>query len=208
MHISPMYSKCASENSYCPFVGKRSVAYGSDDGKGTFFYRNLSNGTPCNNKTFASHKYPAGDPATGHTKACYVSLLPADFVSGSKDYYDVHGVPTNWAKCSNQGQLCKPININTPVDILYGANGSYVYANAAAVDCSPTTFGNTPAGNSNACYWRTSRGPQQAYHAASPHTHTHIPAHTHTHAHHPPHPGTPSTPHSIYPHPRASPTHQ
>lgn len=55
------WTQCASENGTCSFSGNLQVAYGAN---GQYFYRNLSNGTACNNSVF-------GDPDVGTVKACY-----------------------------------------------------------------------------------------------------------------------------------------
>jgi len=56
------WQRCANENGYCDFYGRKVVRYGA---KGRFVERVFRNGAPCDNRTF-------GDPARGKGKACYI----------------------------------------------------------------------------------------------------------------------------------------
>ena len=55
------WTYCASEGGFCAFSGTREVRYGAN---GSYFYRVLSDGTPCTNSVF-------GDPAPGLPKQCH-----------------------------------------------------------------------------------------------------------------------------------------
>ena len=57
---SPLWTLCAYEGQFCAFSGTRQVRYGVND---TYFYKTLTNGTPCTNDVF-------GDPVFGATKHC------------------------------------------------------------------------------------------------------------------------------------------
>lgn len=149
--VSSAYTKCASDGGICSFQGSKSVAYAADDGSGSIYYRNLTNGTPCNSNVF-------GDPSPGHSKSCYIASLPQDFVTGGSSFYDSNGNPINWNKCANENDICN-LGTGSPADILYGANGSYVYANASSVPCNSTVFGDPKPGVTKACYYRTSQTP-------------------------------------------------
>ena len=56
------WTTCSAENGTCAFTGTREVAFGAN---GQYFYRNVTNGTACNNTVF-------GDPDLNTVKACYV----------------------------------------------------------------------------------------------------------------------------------------
>ena len=138
-NISPAYSQCATENQQCSFTGPMSIAYTAATTTSPAYYRNAPNGIPCNNTTF-------GDPSPNNPKQCLISNIPTDIVY-------VSGIPTSFTKCADEKQTCNPGTSN-PVDILYGANGSYVYANATSVPCNNTIFGDPSPNNPKACYWR------------------------------------------------------
>jgi hypothetical protein len=145
--VSPVYTKCASDGGTCTFSGKQSVAYAADDGSGYIYYRNLSNGTQCNTSVF-------GDPSQGHSKSCYVAPLPSDFATGESTLYNSNGIPIGWTKCADENGICNP-GTGSPVDILYGAAGNYIYANATSIPCNSTVMGDPKSGTINACYYRS-----------------------------------------------------
>jgi len=152
--LSPAYQPCAVENGTCTFTGTQSVAYTAPGATSSIFYRNLSNGTPCNDTIF-------NDPSAGNQKSCYTAPIPADVLAGGSNFYDTNGNPTGWTKCADQGNVCNP-GVNTPVDILYGAGGSFIYANATSTPCSNEIFSDPKVGSTKACYWRnpvTPNGP-------------------------------------------------
>lgn len=141
LNLSPVYKPCAQENGVCSFVGKQSVAYAAPDGTGSIFYRNLTNGTPCNATVF-------GDPSPGHQKACYVTPIPADVIAGG-----MNGNPIGWTLCAQENGKC---DTGVPHDVLYGAAGSYVYANTGNTPCSNEIFGDPKIGSNKFCFSRQS----------------------------------------------------
>jgi len=56
------WQRCAKENGFCDFYGRKTVRYGA---KGRFVERVVRDGVRCDNRTF-------GDPARGQDKACYI----------------------------------------------------------------------------------------------------------------------------------------
>lgn len=154
--VSPVYNFCSAETGTCELSSPRSVAYAAVDKTGSIFYRNLSGTVNCNDNTF-------GDPSPGHAKACYAASLPTDFASGQ--IFDTNGNPTGeWKNCGTENSgTCNPLQAN-PVDIIYGAAGHYVYANALAAPCGNNIFGDPAPGHVKSCWWRpsTSVGPNPA----------------------------------------------
>jgi prepilin-type N-terminal cleavage/methylation domain-containing protein len=55
------WTSCATETGQCSFTGMANVRYGAN---GSYFYKILTNGTPCTNGIF-------GDPLVGTVKQCY-----------------------------------------------------------------------------------------------------------------------------------------
>jgi len=137
--LSPLYMPCAEENQTCMFVGKKSVAYQSVDKTGTINYRNPVDNVRCDNTHL-------GDPIVNGAKRCYFTHIPGDIT------YE-NGKPVGFTKCADENGECNPV-INEPVDILYGAYGSYVYADAYETPCNSTIFGDPSPNNPKACYWR------------------------------------------------------
>ncbi|XWV25570.1 hypothetical protein QJ856_gp0184 [Tupanvirus deep ocean] len=152
--LSSSYVQCATENGSCNATGKQAVAYTTGTGRGSIYYRNMSGNISCNNNTF-------GDPSRGDTKNCYLAPIPADVLAASTadvlaaatGFYDSNGNPVGWTQCATENNICNP-GTGNPVDILYGAKSSYVYANASSTPCDNTTFGDPSVGNGKACYWR------------------------------------------------------
>ncbi|XWV26909.1 hypothetical protein QJ857_gp0141 [Tupanvirus soda lake] len=144
--LSSAYVKCATENGSCNATEKQAVAYTTDTGQGSIYYRNMSGTISCNNNTF-------GDPSKGNTKYCYLAPIPADVLAAASGFYDSNGHPVGWTQCATENGTCNP-NTGAPVDILYGANSSYVYANAPSTPCDNTIFGDPSVGHGKACYWR------------------------------------------------------
>jgi hypothetical protein len=160
MSVSPAYVQCASENGTCTFPGTQSVAYSTGTGQGATYFRNLSNNVACNSITFGS------DPSPNNVKKCYHASIPQDIITAGPGFYDNNGNPnpTVWTQCASENGTCNP-NVNQPVDILYGANNSYTYANATSTPCNDTIFGGPGTGTNKACYWRyplNSQAPSQA----------------------------------------------
>lgn len=145
--LSPVYTQIAIDQGTYELPGPRSVAYAAVDKTGSIFYRNLSGTVNCNSGTF-------GDPSPGHTKACYAAVLPSDFVS--RQIFDASGNPTEWKNCATENSgACNPQQ-SQPVDIIYGANGHYVYANALEAPCNNSIFGDPSPGHVKNCWWRAS----------------------------------------------------
>ena len=144
--ISPVYKSCAVENGTCSFTGTQSVAYTATAGNSPIYYRNLTTSTPCNNSIF-------NDPSVGNQKSCYVAPIPADVAAGGSNFYDSNGNPVGWTKCADESGICNP-GAGSPVDVLYGVNSSYVYANTSETPCSNDIFGDPKVGSGKSCYWR------------------------------------------------------
>lgn len=140
--ISPSYQKCAAENGICNYNKTDSIAFAATDGTGSVYYRNSTNPEQCNVTTF-------GDPSVGHPKQCYSMQVPSNITYSN-------GLPVGFAVCSGENGICTPPNSGRPADILYGANGSYVYANATSTPCNSTVFGDPAPGIEKYCYWRNS----------------------------------------------------
>uniref|UniRef100_A0A6C0LQE0 Uncharacterized protein n=1 Tax=viral metagenome TaxID=1070528 RepID=A0A6C0LQE0_9ZZZZ len=140
--LTSAYTKCTDENGICVIPGpdKKSIAYSTKDGQTQINYRNNNQSISCDNSIF-------GDPVPKTLKMCSVANIPPIT-------YD-NGLPNGFIKCADEGKICDPKN-DRANDILYGANGSFIYANAPNVICSTTVFGD-PAPNSNkSCYYRNS----------------------------------------------------
>lgn len=146
--ISNVYEFCSPEDSLCTFPGRRSIAYtASNPGAvGRVHYRNFSDNVECNDSVF-------GDPSPGIKKSCYTTPIPNDVLRGGSSFYNAGGIPSYWTKCSDENGTCDP-GVGKPVDILYGTNGLYTYANADRVTCNNEIFGDPAPGMRKSCYWR------------------------------------------------------
>ena len=153
--VSPAYTQCAPQDGTCNFTDTvASLAYAATDGTNYPYYRNLSSPVVCKKDHFG------GDPAPHHTKACYKATIPADFLNADGSYYDTStGDPigNGWQFCTAGGKnnICKPSG-DIPVDMLYGSDRSFTYANASSVPCNNDIFGGPSDGN---CFWRMPLGP-------------------------------------------------
>ena len=116
------YSFCSNEYGQCAFSGTKSVRYGAN---GTYVYRVLTNGTPCDNTTF-------GDPIPGVLKQCAIG-------------------PAGFNYCAGQGSQCSFTGTKV---VAYGARNSFYYkpfTNGVTCDVGP--FGGDPLVNvGKACY--------------------------------------------------------
>lgn len=175
--LSSSYTWCANGSNAastgpnaCGFTGTQSIGYAAIDGSGLVYYRNLSNSTPCSNDIFVQPSgVPVppnpGDPSYGHLKACYNAAIPPDILAGGT-FYDSTGNPSGWKQCAVSGQnsICNPTpNQNIPLDILYGANGHYVYANAIQTACNEYVFGDPAPGLTKSCWWRSAANTPPPY---------------------------------------------
>ena len=145
--LSPTYTKCASEGATCPVTGIESVAYSAIDGAGGIYYRNTNKSLVCNDIPYG------GDPAPNHVKQCSSMTIPSDIANPSATFFDATGNPNGWTKCASENQICNP-NVSEPVDILFGAQKSFVYANANQTPCSSRIFGDPKIDVVKGCYWR------------------------------------------------------
>ena len=114
------WRQCADEGELCRLPGAARVRYGSG---GRYAYRDANDAIPCNNAVF-------GDPAPDVAKQC--------------DYQVAGGEGAlAWDLCAREGSRC---NLRSPTIVRYGANGRYVYREAAhALDCGNDGFGVDPA---------------------------------------------------------------
>jgi len=143
--MATSYAPCAEEKSNCNFTGKKSVAYQAIDKSGSVHFRNPENGVMCDTDMF-------GDPAPGQPKQCLLLDIPSNI-----SYAD--GLPVNFKQCADQDGECYPKKdddtpVEMPVDILYGADGKYVYAKTVSTPCNNTIFGDPEPGKVKRCYWR------------------------------------------------------
>ena len=133
--------KCADVNEICyTGGGKKIVSYGAD---GSMSFINVTNKdfVPCNNVEFRR------DPLTGIPKQCYLKDMPY--------YTQLNGVPNKFTKCADEGGQCA--TSNSPADILYGANGTYLAGYlmpGQSVKCVPNTFGQDWFPVKGSCYLR------------------------------------------------------
>jgi hypothetical protein len=141
--ISPAYTLCAPYLGTCEFTGgPRSVAYTATDTSGKTYYRNPTTSIPCSDIYF-------GNPSAANDKHCVMTDIPAYTT-------DTSGKPVGFTWCANDGGTCSPSNNNKPADILYGTNGSYVYAHAISLPCDGNVLQGGKGGPGLACYWRPS----------------------------------------------------
>ena len=153
MSVSTVYTQCAQDGGECNFPGKQSIAYSTGTGVGSTLFRNPTSSIKCDPSSFNNN-----DPAPNIIKNCYRATIPQDIIAPSPNFYDTNGRPAGWTQCALEGQICNP-GTGSPVDILFGANSSYVYANATSTPCDDITFGDPSVGNGKACYWRTTPNP-------------------------------------------------
>lgn len=149
--LSSLYSQCATQGKSCPTSKiDEAIAFADPTRSGPIHYTNFkansTTGFSCTNSAF-------GNPSGTTDYACYSGNIPADVRAGGTSFFD-NGVPKGWAKCADQGGICNP-NVSAPVDILFGTDGSYVYANAESVPCDTTVFTDPAPGKTKACYWRS-----------------------------------------------------
>jgi hypothetical protein len=123
-------------------VIKKFYEFTATDQTGKIFYRTVTTNTSCTRTFF-------GDPSPNHHKQCLMTSVPTDIS------YDSAGVPKGEFKlCSIENGVCKSPD-DKPIDILYGANGKYFYANAVSTPCDNASFGD-PIPWVKSCYWRPS----------------------------------------------------
>ena len=116
---------CAVENQTCAFTGTREMRYGAN---GSYFYKTLSDGTPCTNSVF-------GDPIYGVVKQC---ATPA---GASID---------EWTFCTVENQTCAFTGTR---EVRYGANGSYAYRLLSnGTPCTNGVFGDPIYGTAKQCH--------------------------------------------------------
>lgn len=158
------YIKCANENETCKINTLSSVSYKATDNTGQIYFRDSSVPMMCDNVNF-------GNPDAGKLKEC--STLPVPYSITSLKYDPVTGLPdksSGFNICAIEGSICNPslidtsVNSNTPIDILFGADKNYTYANIiGSIDCMDTVFGDVASNNkgNRVCLWRKST-PQNA----------------------------------------------
>jgi hypothetical protein len=120
---------CASEGEHCRVPGAARVRYGAN---GQYAYRDVAGGVRCVNEVF-------GDPAPDVAKQCDYSaaaspILPPAATGGLA-----------WQGCAREEGHCRFLG---PAIVRYGANGRYVYREAAdGLACRNDSFGVDPAPN-------------------------------------------------------------
>ena len=146
------YIKCADEGGNCtttlPF---QLYAYTSGDpnlSDAPTHYKILGSNVACNNNIF-------GDPQAGTPKKCYSRIIPDDMASLMKSKTDI-SKDSNWALCAQENQICNIPSDKSNVDVLYGVNGMYNYANVSKpVMCNYTTMSGNPLPNiPKSCFYR------------------------------------------------------
>jgi hypothetical protein len=163
---SPAYKICASSvdknTGTCNLPsGNYSYAYYLSQEKTPYpiFYTNGTNTLVCDNASFGGRGFARVAP-----RNCSYTNIP-------KISYDNKGNPIGFIKCANESEDYTPPD-NTPVDILFGADGKYIYANIdSKTPCTINTFGNPVPGVKKSCYCRLSEVP-----APSPSPSPEIPA--------------------------------
>ncbi|AEQ60912.1 hypothetical protein [Acanthamoeba polyphaga mimivirus] len=147
--LSPIYSRCATQGNSCPISTiSEAIAYADPNGTGNIYYRNSEA-----NKAFTCNNASFGNQTNSTAYQCYNGNLPTDFRTAGSSFYE-NGIPKGWTKCSDENETCDP-KVNSDVDILFGADGSYVYSSAKSVPCNINIFGDPKQGVKKACYWRS-----------------------------------------------------
>ncbi len=152
--VAPItYVKCADEGGNCtttlPF---QLYAYTSGDpnlsNAPTHYKLIPGNNIACNDNTF-------GNPQAGTPKKCYSRIYPDNIISLLKSKPDV-GKDSNWVVCAQENQICNIPSDKSNVDILYGVNGSYNYANVSKpIMCNNTIISGDPLPNvPKSCFYR------------------------------------------------------
>lgn len=149
--LSDVYKLCAEEGNTCPITTPKSVAFNAINDAGQIYYRNTSNDLKCDASTFKA-------PTSSNKRACFAADIPMDIAHPDASFFDAAGNPAGWAHCANENETCKP-PVTGPVDILFGANKSFVYANANSVPCSVNVFGDPKFLARKNCYWRQGSTP-------------------------------------------------
>jgi hypothetical protein len=151
---SPAYKICASSvnrnKGTCNLPGGNySYAYYLSQAKTPYpiLYTNGTNSLVCDNASFGGRGFALVEP-----RNCSYTNLP-------KISYDNKGNPIGFIKCANDSEDYTPPD-NTPVDILFGADGKYIYANIdSKTPCTIRTFGDPVPGVKKSCYCRLSEVP-------------------------------------------------
>lgn len=126
------WTRCAAEDAFCAFSGRREVAYGARD---RWVKRVFVNGVKCANDRFGV------DPIPGVAKTCSVS---------SVQIADNAPVDASWRRCAGEGEACR---FSGSRRIAYGAQGRYAYRDATnAISCSHKVFGDPAPGVHKACF--------------------------------------------------------
>ena len=155
--ISPLYYQCGAEGDTCTITSPESIAYVATDGTGDIYYRNSSKNFICHSDSF-KNQWTDGDPSPNHVKICKSAQIPPDIANPNNTFYDSNGNPSGWQLCGKENDICNP-NGSTPVDMLYGAQKAFFYANASSAACNEKIFGDPNPNIQKACYWRAQGGP-------------------------------------------------
>ncbi|MGC4119833.1 MAG: hypothetical protein QM765_35710 [Myxococcales bacterium] len=113
-----VFDFCAMEGGACSFEGTGTVRYGAN---GTWAYRNVTDGTPCNNEVF-------GDPVPGFRKSCELAWTLA---------------------ASEGGYFFANFSPNSSVTVRYGSAGFFSYQEVSTYYptpfyCTNETMGGNP----------------------------------------------------------------
>jgi hypothetical protein len=162
--LSPKYTFCSSKKAssnkgeLCNLPqGNYSYAILDPSSSGKIIY--YANGTgsfTCDRSAFGGR-----EPYTTHREDCFYTSIPT--IS-----YDNKGKPIGFTKCADEFEIYTP-PVDTPTDILFGADGKYVYANVTSqTPCSRITFGDPVPYVDKACYCRLSEAPSPSPSPPSP----------------------------------------
>lgn len=142
--LSDEYEFCSKHGDKCYLPpGLNSVAYAYGDNPGAIHYRTVRDDINCKNNKFGASKH----------HDCYYYTLPTEIAQPPIDFYDENGDPAGWKVCASEGGSCNPGKAY-PVDILYGSERKFNYANAFLVDCNNDTMGDPNKGAKKKCFWR------------------------------------------------------
>ena len=128
------WTLCATEGGVCAFTGTTEVRYGAN---GSFFFKTLTDGTPCTNEVF-------GDPIYGTVKDCAIKVTAA---------------PPDWTFCAPEGGVCA---FTGTKEVRYGQDGAFFFKTLAdGTPCTNEVFGDPIFGTVKQCAIRSTPPPTE-----------------------------------------------
>ena len=154
--IPDTYTACAVEGDVCPVPSNvpTIVGYTTVNEDADIYFRDVKDPIECKTGIF-------GDPAPFVAKKCLKLPFPEAMLKLAYD--PVSGLPVEslgFKHCAHAGAICDPSRLdpsvsNKPVDIMYGAEGKYTYAQIIGpVNCTDTVFGDPAPYKAKKCLWR------------------------------------------------------